>query len=70
MNMQYHLEHHIYPAIPFHGLPKLHAKVKDQLPEAYHGMFAVYKEMIPALLKMRKDPGCYIHRQYPETVAV
>jgi fatty acid desaturase len=26
-NMPYHAEHHAYPAIPFHALPRLHARV-------------------------------------------
>ena len=31
-NMHYHVEHHIYPQVPFHALPALHEKVKGQLP--------------------------------------
>ena len=28
-NMNYHIEHHIYPLVPFHALPALHEEIKD-----------------------------------------
>src|SRR5581483_3803736 len=31
-NMNYHIEHHMYPMVPFHALPRLHALIKDDLP--------------------------------------
>lgn len=30
-NMPYHAEHHAFPAVPFHALPKANALVRDQL---------------------------------------
>jgi len=30
-NMPYHVEHHVYPAVPFHQLPALHRLMKDEL---------------------------------------
>jgi fatty acid desaturase len=30
-NMPYHAEHHAYPAIPFHALPRLHAHVRGKI---------------------------------------
>ena len=30
-NMPYHAEHHAYPAIPFHALPRLHARVRGEI---------------------------------------
>ena len=32
-NMPYHVEHHVYPAVPFHALPRLHALMADRLIE-------------------------------------
>jgi Fatty acid desaturase len=65
MDMQYHIEHHLYPIVPFHALRKLHEKIKDQEPEPYKGMGAVYKEMMPALIRQIKDPKAVIVRQLP-----
>ena len=51
-NMQYHLEHHIFPQVPFYNLPKLHQVVKDQLPPPNPSFIAGLKEMIPAVIKL------------------
>jgi fatty acid desaturase len=32
-NMNYHIEHHMFPLVPYHALPKLHELIKDDLPE-------------------------------------
>jgi fatty acid desaturase len=32
-NMSYHIEHHLYPTVPFHALPKLNALIRHALPE-------------------------------------
>jgi fatty acid desaturase len=29
--MPYHAEHHAYPGVPFHALPRLHERVQDRL---------------------------------------
>ncbi len=29
--MPYHAEHHAYPAIPFHALPKLHEEIVEEI---------------------------------------
>ena len=30
-NMPYHVEHHVFPAVPFHQLPALHRLMRDEL---------------------------------------
>ncbi len=30
-NMPYHVEHHVFPAVPFHHLPELHALIRQEL---------------------------------------
>jgi fatty acid desaturase len=68
-NMNYHVEHHMFPMIPYHALPKLHPAIKDDLPYVYPSTWAAYKEIIPALLKQRKDPTYFIRRQLPAKMA-
>lgn len=65
MNMQYHIEHHMNPLMPFHQLPKFSKRVADQLPTPYNGLISVYKEMLPALKKQTKDTSYYIEREVP-----
>ena len=33
-NMPYHAEHHAYPSVPFHALPRLHELLRPRLPNA------------------------------------
>ncbi|MFS4466499.1 NADH:ubiquinone reductase (Na(+)-transporting) subunit F [Maribacter sp. 2210JD10-5] len=66
-NMNYHLEHHMFPLVPYHNLPKLHALIKDYCPPAYNGIIETYKEIIPALLKQEKDPAYFVAREIPDT---
>jgi fatty acid desaturase len=57
LNMNYHLEHHMYPSVPYHALPRLHALIKDDLPEPFPNMRAAYKVILPALRRQRLDPN-------------
>ena len=41
MNMNNHVEHHLYPNVPFHALPRLAEAVEDQVPAPDTGFFRV-----------------------------
>ena len=68
MNMNYHLEHHIYPAVPYHALPALHERLKDQLPPAFPSMVAAYRELIPTLLRQRRERDHFVTPDLPGVV--
>ena len=55
LNMNYHLEHHMYPSVPYHALPRLHALIKDDLPEPFPNMRAAYRVILPALRRQQRD---------------
>jgi fatty acid desaturase len=55
-NMQYHVEHHMFPAVPFYNLPRLRKAIESDLPPATHGLWATWKQILPILRKQRKDP--------------
>ena len=55
LNMNYHLEHHLFPGVPYHALPELHSEVKDYLPPAKASMVEAYREIVTALRHQRKD---------------
>jgi fatty acid desaturase len=40
-NMPYHVEHHVYPAVPFHRLPELHGLMREKLQVTADG-YAVF----------------------------
>jgi MocE subfamily Rieske [2Fe-2S] domain protein len=66
-NMNYHIEHHMYPLVPFHALPKLHKAIKDDCPAPYPSLFAAWCEIIPALIKQVKDPAYHVKRKLPDS---
>ncbi len=64
-NMNYHVEHHMFPLVPYHALPKLHALVRADMPTPYDGLLAAYREIIPAVMRQRKDPAYFVKRVIP-----
>jgi Na+-transporting NADH:ubiquinone oxidoreductase subunit F len=65
-NMNYHVEHHMYPLVPFHALPRLHEAVKDDCPTPYPSLFAAWREIVPTVLRQVKDPAYHVKRVLPE----
>jgi fatty acid desaturase len=64
-NMNYHVEHHMFPMVPYHALPALHAEVADDLPMPYGSLFAAYREIVPTLWRQQREPGHYVRRELP-----
>jgi MocE subfamily Rieske [2Fe-2S] domain protein len=64
-NMNYHVEHHMFPLVPYHALPKLHELVKADMPTPYRGLWEAWREIIPAVLRQVKDPGYFVKRTIP-----
>lgn len=67
MNMNYHIEHHMFPMVPFYALPKLHDLIRDQCPPPYAGLGAAYREIAPALWRQRRNPSYCVARALPGT---
>ena len=44
--MNYHIEHHMYAAVPFFNLPKLHEALVFDTPKPLHGYLAGIKLVI------------------------
>jgi fatty acid desaturase len=66
-NMNYHIEHHMFPMVPYHRLPELHKEMQRDCPPPYHGFWACYREIIPTLWRQISDPEHFVHRQLPPT---
>ena len=70
-NMNYHLEHHIFPTVPYHALPALHDEIAAHLPAPNTSVLAAYREIVDALRHQRHDPEWEIPgRRLPEEVPV
>jgi Na+-transporting NADH:ubiquinone oxidoreductase subunit F len=64
-NMNYHVEHHMFPLVPYHALPRLHDAVKDDCPTPYPSLFSAWREIVPTILRQVRDPGYHVKRQLP-----
>ncbi len=68
-NMNYHVEHHMFPLVPYHALPRLHALIKDDTPVPYSGLLEAFREIIPTMLRQVKDPSYHAKRELPTPAA-
>ena len=68
-NMNYHVEHHMFPLVPYHALPRLHELIKSDSPKPYDGLWDAYREIIPTVLRQVKEPGYCVKRQLPAPAA-
>jgi fatty acid desaturase len=65
-NMNYHLEHHMFPMVPYHALPRLHEAIKGDCPPPYSSTIEAYAEILPALWRQVRDPGYHVQRSLPQ----
>lgn len=69
LNMNYHLEHHIFPNVPYDALPRLHELVKDQLPPAHRTIRGAWREAFDAMARQRDDQSYNATVQLPSSAA-
>lgn len=55
-NMNYHVEHHLYPGVPFHALPTVSSLVREHMPHATRGAIAANAEILAVIRRQMKDP--------------
>lgn len=66
-NMNYHVEHHMFPMVPYHRLPELHALIKDDLPAPNRSIVEAYAEMLPVLWRQLRGEDFFLRRVLPDT---
>ncbi|MET3520052.1 MULTISPECIES: fatty acid desaturase family protein [unclassified Mesorhizobium] len=66
-NMNYHVEHHMFPMVPYHALPRLHELIKHDLPAPTPSILAGYREVIPAFLRQLRNEDYFLKRELPPT---
>lgn len=66
-NMNYHIEHHMYPMVPYYSLPALHELIKHDLPEPNSSIFDAYREMAIAVMRQRRERGYFLKKSLPPT---
>ncbi|MFZ5962788.1 fatty acid desaturase [Thalassococcus sp. BH17M4-6] len=64
-NMNYHVEHHMFPMVPYHRLPELHAAIKHDLPPANTSIWDAYAEILPVLWRQLAYEDVFLKRDLP-----
>ncbi|MBY6163682.1 fatty acid desaturase [Mameliella alba] len=68
-NMNYHVEHHMFPMVPYYRLPELHELIKDHCPPPKRGLLDAYRDIVPTLLRQLKDPSYHLQPEVPDAAA-
>lgn len=70
MNMNNHVEHHLYPQVPFYSLPQLHKEIMDQLPEPDPGFWRTNIEALDIVIRrsLGRNTKAWTIRQAPHMI--
>ncbi len=55
-HMNYHIEHHMYAAVPCYNLRRLHEAIRHDLPPVTNGLTATWREIVTIMRKQHEDP--------------
>ena len=66
-NMNYHVEHHMFPMVPYHRLPELHARIKHDLPAPNTSIWQAYRQALPVLRRQLAHHDEFLMRDLPAT---
>lgn len=66
-NMNYHVEHHMFPMVPYHRLPELHARIAHDLPPPNPSIWHAYREVWPIILRQLRGEDVFLERRLPPT---
>lgn len=68
-NMNYHIEHHLFPGVPFHQLAALSSELTQVLPVPDRGMIKSNVDIIRIIMAQRSDPDLVYTPRYRTTQA-
>ncbi len=51
LNMNYHVEHHMFTMVPYYRLPELHELIKHDVPLPDPSIFAAFRRLVPVMVK-------------------
>ena len=70
LNMENHVEHHLYPQVPFYSLAALHETLKDQLPEPDPGFWRTNLEALSVAIRrtLGRNTKAWSIRQAPHMI--
>ena len=69
LNMNYHVEHHMFTMVPYYRLPELHALIKHDLPVPEPSILAAYRRLLPVLWRQLRYEDAVIVPELPAGAA-
>lgn len=66
LNMNYHLEHHLFTMVPYYNLPKLHALIRHDTPAPEPSIAAAFRKLLPVLIKQLRYEDAVIVPALPD----
>ena len=66
-HMNYHIEHHMYAAVPCYNLRRLHKAIRHDLPPVSDGLVATWREIIDIMRRQHEDPTWQYRVTLPES---
>ena len=64
-NMNYHIEHHMFPMVPFHRLPALHQAIAQDCPLPTRGIAGALGEILTTARRQRCEPAYVTPKALP-----
>ncbi|MEP2532873.1 fatty acid desaturase [Shimia sp.] len=65
LNMNYHVEHHMFTMVPYYRLPDLHKLIQHELPAPEPSIYAAFRRLLPVLWKQLKNQDAVIIPDLP-----
>ncbi|KNG93077.1 fatty acid desaturase [Pseudaestuariivita atlantica] len=69
LNMNYHVEHHMFTMVPYYHLPALHAAIRGDLPPPAPSIWAAYRRLLPVLWQQLRYRDAVIVPDLPDGAA-
>lgn len=66
-NMNYHIEHHMYAAVPCYNLGTLHRYMEHDLPPSRTGLLQVWREIVEIQRRQAEHPDYYYEQPLPKS---
>ena len=65
LNMNFHIEHHMFTMVPYYRLPELHKLIRHELPPPEPSILAAFRRLIPVLLRQLRYEDAVIVPDLP-----
>ena len=69
-HVNFHIEHHMYAAVPCYRLGRLHKLIRQDLPPSPRGLIATWRGISVILRRQKADPGYQFHASLPVSAAL